>query len=214
MLRSLVGSEMCIRDRYQRRVRGVPSIAMPVQGFAEFHHPPSVVATIAVLGMSLHYLLPLRVSRASLQRRTPLAMATMAMGLLVMYLAFTEFGQHGEHPSHVRETQGVVTTGIFSICRSPFYVAFLLGLAGLAVLLDSWWSWLGTLALFGWLHFLVVPAEERFMTASFGSEWQQYMGTVPRWGLFLSLIHISEPTRLLSISYAVFCLKKKNTKVV
>ena len=27
--------------------------------------------------------------------------------------------------------------------------------------------------------------------------------------LILSLIHISEPTRLLSISYAVFCLKKK-----
>src|SRR5678815_5846899 len=29
----------------------------------------------------------------------------------------------------------------------------------------------------------------------------------PHWSL--SLIHISEPTRLLSISYAVFCLKKK-----
>ena len=29
--------------------------------------------------------------------------------------------------------------------------------------------------------------------------------------LNLSLIHISEPTRLLSISYAVFCLKKKNS---
>ena len=28
-------------------------------------------------------------------------------------------------------------------------------------------------------------------------------------GKQLSLIHISEPTRLLSISYAVFCLKKK-----
>eukprot|EP00658_Telonema_sp_P-2_P047495 TRINITY_DN36130_c0_g1_i1.p2 TRINITY_DN36130_c0_g1~~TRINITY_DN36130_c0_g1_i1.p2 ORF type:complete len:103 (+),score=28.91 TRINITY_DN36130_c0_g1_i1:151-459(+) len=28
-------------------------------------------------------------------------------------------------------------------------------------------------------------------------------------GSDLSLIHISEPTRLLSISYAVFCLKKK-----
>src|SRR5678816_3263686 len=27
--------------------------------------------------------------------------------------------------------------------------------------------------------------------------------------LYVSLIHISEPTRLLSISYAVFCLKKK-----
>ena len=30
-----------------------------------------------------------------------------------------------------------------------------------------------------------------------------------RWIRGLSLIHISEPTRLLSISYAVFCLKKK-----
>src|SRR5665254_14431 len=29
------------------------------------------------------------------------------------------------------------------------------------------------------------------------------------WVHYLSLIHISEPTRLLSISYAVFCLKKK-----
>ena len=32
--------------------------------------------------------------------------------------------------------------------------------------------------------------------------------------VFLSLIHISEPTRLLSISYAVFCLKKKNNNKV
>src|SRR5678816_3555893 len=31
-------------------------------------------------------------------------------------------------------------------------------------------------------------------------------------GKHLSLIHISEPTRLLSISYAVFCLKKKKKK--
>ena len=29
-------------------------------------------------------------------------------------------------------------------------------------------------------------------------------------GLLLSLIHISEPTRRTPISYAVFCLKKKN----
>src|SRR5660398_233436 len=30
--------------------------------------------------------------------------------------------------------------------------------------------------------------------------------------LYLSLIHISEPTRLRRISYAVFCLKKKKRK--
>eukprot|EP00658_Telonema_sp_P-2_P030588 TRINITY_DN23077_c0_g1_i1.p1 TRINITY_DN23077_c0_g1~~TRINITY_DN23077_c0_g1_i1.p1 ORF type:complete len:136 (+),score=20.02 TRINITY_DN23077_c0_g1_i1:399-806(+) len=31
---------------------------------------------------------------------------------------------------------------------------------------------------------------------------------------YLSLIHISEPTRLLSISYAVFCLKKKKITTI
>ena len=31
-------------------------------------------------------------------------------------------------------------------------------------------------------------------------------------GYGLSLIHISEPTRHLRISYAVFCLKKKNLR--
>eukprot|EP00658_Telonema_sp_P-2_P014701 TRINITY_DN15601_c0_g1_i1.p1 TRINITY_DN15601_c0_g1~~TRINITY_DN15601_c0_g1_i1.p1 ORF type:complete len:145 (-),score=4.99 TRINITY_DN15601_c0_g1_i1:1-435(-) len=38
---------------------------------------------------------------------------------------------------------------------------------------------------------------------------QRCIPIVRRTGRILSLIHISEPTRLLSISYAVFCLKKK-----
>eukprot|EP00658_Telonema_sp_P-2_P025986 TRINITY_DN20486_c0_g2_i1.p1 TRINITY_DN20486_c0_g2~~TRINITY_DN20486_c0_g2_i1.p1 ORF type:complete len:249 (-),score=61.73 TRINITY_DN20486_c0_g2_i1:886-1632(-) len=43
MLRSLVGSEMCIRDRYQRRVRGPPRLTMD-QG-------RSLVLTTALAGM-------------------------------------------------------------------------------------------------------------------------------------------------------------------
>src|SRR5665254_28105 len=39
------------------------------------------------------------------------------------------------------------------------------------------------------------------------SEFLNYDPSDMTW--ILSLIHISEPTRLLSISYAVFCLKKK-----
>eukprot|EP00658_Telonema_sp_P-2_P029456 TRINITY_DN2240_c0_g1_i4.p1 TRINITY_DN2240_c0_g1~~TRINITY_DN2240_c0_g1_i4.p1 ORF type:complete len:224 (-),score=75.47 TRINITY_DN2240_c0_g1_i4:38-709(-) len=40
-----------------------------------------------------------------------------------------------------------------------------------------------------------------------------YVGKLEDGTVFdLSLIHISEPTRLLSISYAVFCLKKKKKK--
>eukprot|EP00658_Telonema_sp_P-2_P069685 TRINITY_DN5903_c0_g1_i8.p1 TRINITY_DN5903_c0_g1~~TRINITY_DN5903_c0_g1_i8.p1 ORF type:complete len:112 (-),score=29.58 TRINITY_DN5903_c0_g1_i8:30-365(-) len=60
------------------------------------------------------------------------------------------------------------------------------------------------------------PSEIRqFVTSKFGVEFPMMekievngSDTHP----VLSLIHISEPTRLLSISYAVFCLKKKKKK--
>eukprot|EP00658_Telonema_sp_P-2_P008108 TRINITY_DN13035_c0_g1_i1.p1 TRINITY_DN13035_c0_g1~~TRINITY_DN13035_c0_g1_i1.p1 ORF type:complete len:133 (+),score=24.84 TRINITY_DN13035_c0_g1_i1:182-580(+) len=46
------------------------------------------------------------------------------------------------------------------------------------------------------------------------SIWPKNMYNKSQKELKLSLIHISEPTRLLSISYAVFCLKKKkNTRM-
>ena len=38
------------------------------------------------------------------------------------------------------------------------------------------------------------------------------VGENPVLPLYLSLIHISEPTRRTPISYAVFCLKKKTSK--
>src|SRR5678816_3463477 len=51
-------------------------------------------------------------------------------------------------------------------------------------------------------------AETRVMTGAITNHTThvQEVKLVP--GFNLSLIHISEPTRLLSISYAVFCLKK------
>ena len=49
--------------------------------------------------------------------------------------------------------------------------------------------------------------------ANFAAKWgRDTRAVLDQWGP-LSLIHISEPTRLLSISYAVFCLKKKNQQL-
>eukprot|EP00658_Telonema_sp_P-2_P028670 TRINITY_DN21926_c0_g1_i2.p1 TRINITY_DN21926_c0_g1~~TRINITY_DN21926_c0_g1_i2.p1 ORF type:complete len:125 (-),score=1.01 TRINITY_DN21926_c0_g1_i2:32-406(-) len=69
----------------------------------------------------------------------------------------------------------------------------------------------------------VLPSLPTYRFPSFISFWQNFasmsMVCVLRRPLSivffqnLSLIHISEPTRLLSISYAVFCLKKKKNKI-
>src|SRR5678815_6172149 len=55
------------------------------------------------------------------------------------------------------------------------------------------------------IDWILKLCNKAFMEGIVSRDWRRAV-IVP---LYLSLIHISEPTRLLSISYAVFCLKKK-----
>src|SRR5678816_4277090 len=57
---------------------------------------------------------------------------------------------------------------------------------------------------------VVGDRDQRPCSVGGGADRKRRAGELARGvGAHLSLIHISEPTRLLSISYAVFCLKKK-----
>ena len=61
-------------------------------------------------------------------------------------------------------------------------------------------------------YFLVlIQGGGRLASGSLGTHGLE--ARVPGPGQSLSLIHISEPTRPYSISYAVFCLKKKTTQL-
>ena len=60
--------------------------------------------------------------------------------------------------------------------------------------------WKNSGDLMPWSAFSDLQGELNRLMEDFTYDWN---------ALGLSLIHISEPTRLLSISYAVFCLKKK-----
>ncbi len=66
--------------------------------------------------------------------------------------------------------------------------------------------WLGSL----WAHFgVTLGSLWGHFGVTLGSLWDHFGLTLKSlWIHFLSLIHISDPTRLGMISYAVFCLKK------
>src|SRR5665647_3895472 len=53
---------------------------------------------------------------------------------------------------------------------------------------------------------------KKYLTAQSSSRWAGSITRATQDQYDLSLIHISEPTRRTPISYAVFCLKKKNKK--
>src|SRR5678815_5941529 len=58
-------------------------------------------------------------------------------------------------------------------------------------------------------HLLDVMVQARDYMDELGVHVEACTSEASAAAMLLSLIHISEPTRLLSISYAVFCLKKK-----
>src|SRR5678816_732432 len=85
------------------------------------------------------------------------------------------------------------------------------GLVGAAITSNPWVRIIGGiviiafgLQLIGLLKITALYKDTRFFSDD------KPRGVFGSAALGLSLIHISEPTRLLSISYAVFCLTKKN----
>ncbi|MBF8269230.1 MAG: hypothetical protein HW386_939 [Gammaproteobacteria bacterium] len=75
----------------------------------------------------------------------------------------------------------LVTTGIFAHCRNPLYVGNLLILCGLLILYDNLWAGLAGALFFYLSYCAIIMAEEAFLAAKFGDEYQDYCSRVPRW---------------------------------
>jgi protein-S-isoprenylcysteine O-methyltransferase Ste14 len=76
--------------------------------------------------------------------------------------------------------QRLVTSGIFGYSRNPIYVAFFIPLASLAILSLS--AAIAAIALYILaMNLTVIAKEERELSAAFGTEFGDYLASVPRW---------------------------------
>ena len=83
----------------------------------------------------------------------------------------------------------LVTTGIFAHCRNPLYVGNLLILCGLLILYDNLWAGLAGVLFFYLSYSAIIMAEETFLAAKFGGEYQDYRDRVPRWLFRMTGLH-------------------------
>jgi hypothetical protein len=75
----------------------------------------------------------------------------------------------------------IADSGPFAYCRNMMYVALVSVPLAASVALDSLWLGLSAVTLWIYLHFSVVPAEEKFLLEQFGEEYKKYCKLVPRW---------------------------------
>lgn len=78
-------------------------------------------------------------------------------------------------------TSSLVCSGIYRVTRNPMYLGLLFVLVAWAVFLSATWALLGPLAFVLYMNRFQIAAEERALSALFGSGYASYQSRVRRW---------------------------------
>ena len=80
----------------------------------------------------------------------------------------------------------LVTAGFFAVCRNPLYVGNMLVYSGVFLRKGGLVVIIGGPLLFFFLYSAIIAAEEYFLRAKFGPEYEAYCRRAPRWGIRVS----------------------------
>jgi len=149
---------------------------------------PSIIAPPPLLGLvciaagfiAAHYK-PLTFFPGPASIRIAISVVFFFIAVVGIFMARRELVKHKEHPNPYRPTNAIVSSGIYRRTRNPIYVSFMVIVLAAAVAANNGWLLLAMVVLFVLLEFGVVRAEERYLSAKFGAEYEEYRRRVRRW---------------------------------
>ena len=153
-----------------------PTTGGPATGRPLFLRPPLLFAAAIATGAVLHRAWPL-----SFTARWPIGATLSIAGVALLVAAIREFEAAGTPVPGSRVTTAIVRTGPYRFSRNPIYVAFVLIHLGIAASVGSWWLVVTLAVSISVIAFGVVPREERYLEARFGSPYRDYKSSVRRW---------------------------------
>lgn len=110
-----------------------------------------------------------------------LALALLGCGLALMGWTMLEFARHRTTVNPYAGASHLCVSGPFRFSRNPIYLADWLILAGLSLLLATWWPLLFAPLVWLSLRYWVIRHEEEHLEAKFGQEFRDYKTRVRRW---------------------------------
>jgi len=136
-------------------------------------------AILLVLPILSHCLLP--IMSIVPKPYTYLGIALMLLGLALGILAAMTFRRIGASFHLHGKSSSLATSGPFRISRNPMYLSMLSWLAGMAIFLGSFSTFLFPVLLFLAANFVIIPLEEQDMEGVFGERYLEYKQRVRRW---------------------------------
>ncbi len=140
----------------------------------------------------LYFVLPLLLSIATellfpaLRLLPPLVAAVaggflVALGLAFLSSAFVTMRRAGTSSNPTIATRALVTGGPYRYTRNPFYLAYTLIYAGVAVWTQSIWAFAYLPLVLYTVRRQVIDREEAYLGAKFGETYERYVQRVRRW---------------------------------
>ena len=105
----------------------------------------------------------------------------LLFGVTINLIADNSFKKHNTTVKPYKESNALITTGIFSLTRNPMYLGFIMILLGIAILLGSITSYLIVILFAVHMRLQFVRTEETALEKRFGSKWYKYRDRVRRW---------------------------------
>ena len=119
---------------------------------------------------------------ASVELTRVAGIALIILGLPGLLDSFARFAVQGiGTPAPIAPTENLVVTGLYRHVRNPMYVAVVAIVLGQAALFgNGHLLWYGAVL---WLafHIFVVDYEEPTLRQTYGAQYENYRGHVPRW---------------------------------
>lgn len=154
--------------------------AQPVPGYIVSHiRPPAIAGTYLAIAAGLHFLVPGLHLISSPLRLLGAGVALAATATMLWAVSCCE-KRDTTHDTQGEPTE-LVADGPFAFSRNPMYLSMTGLLLGIAVLVGTAPFFLAAVAFWFTMALVFVPAEERQLTAKFGTSWSEYCSRVRRW---------------------------------
>ena len=102
------------------------------------------------------------------------------ISLWLLWRSHVDLGRNWSATTEIKESQRLVTQGVFRYIRHPMYAAHLLWGIAQALLIQNYIAGLASIVVFVPLYLLRVTREERMMLIEFGDEYRAYMSRTGR----------------------------------